>query len=449
MARNGSGTFALLANLATANTVSSSTTVNSTMDDVATGLTESINIDGTKAWEANQSVGGFKFTSLGDGSAVTDSANLKQVQNRTVAWADGSGTDEITATYAPAVAAVVDGMNLRVRAAGANATTTPTFSPNGLTARVIKKHNGQALVANDIAGDEHDLDLTYVATGTYWNLNNPAIPAALSAASTTEVLTGTDTAKYATANAIAALWEAGSDVSDGAAITIGEGGYFNLITSTTAITSFVVTTSKAGRTFRCRFNTVRTLTHNATSLILPGAASITTAAGDIAQFRDLGSGNVVCEWYTKADGTAVVSSSNKTLLATLTTTSGTTHSVTSISSVYRELYVEIAGVSFDGAGTLSLAVSDDNGSNYGTARPISGSSGAAGNSLYGMVRVSNLQAADSFVVAHGVASTVPTSSPSIVGAILAEAGGSPAAINAIQFSGGTFDAGTIRVYGVK
>jgi len=29
-------------------------------------------------------------------------------------------------------------------------------------------------------------------------------------------------------------------------------------------------------------------------------AQITTAAGDIAQFRSLGSGNVVCEWYSKA-----------------------------------------------------------------------------------------------------------------------------------------------------
>ena len=121
-------------------------------------------------------------------------------------------------------------------------------------------------------------------------------------ASTTEVLEGGNDKKTVTPDALAALWEAGADITDGAAITIGEGGYFNLITSTTAITSFVVTIDTTGRTFRVRFNTIRTLTHHATSLILPGGANITTATGDIAQFRSLGGGNVVCEWYTRASG---------------------------------------------------------------------------------------------------------------------------------------------------
>jgi hypothetical protein len=140
----------------------------------------------------------------------------------------------------------------------------------------------------------------YKYDGSAWGL----IPGGL--ASTTEVLTGTDAAKAVTPDALAALWEAGADNAGDGTITIGEGGYFNLITSVVAITAFTITTDKAGRTFRCRFDTARTLTHNGTSLILPGAANITTAAGDIAQFRSLGSGNVVCEWFQRGDGKLLV-----------------------------------------------------------------------------------------------------------------------------------------------
>lgn len=140
----------------------------------------------------------------------------------------------------------------------------------------------------------------YFYDATAWSVFIAA--GGITLASTTEQLTGTSSSKASTPDSVAALWEAGADITDGATITIGEGGYFNLITSTTAITAFTITTDKAGRTFRVRFNTIRTLTHNAASLILPGAANITTAAGDIAQFRSLGGGNVVCEWYTRASG---------------------------------------------------------------------------------------------------------------------------------------------------
>jgi hypothetical protein len=46
-----------------------------------------------------------------------------------------------------------------------------------------------------------------------------------------------------------------------------------------------------------------TLTHNGTNLILPAAANITTAAGDVAVFRSEGAGNWRCISYTQAGGT--------------------------------------------------------------------------------------------------------------------------------------------------
>lgn len=58
-----------------------------------------------------------------------------------------------------------------------------------------------------------------------------------------------------------------------------------------------------------KFAGILTLTHNASSLILPGGTNITTAAGDRFIALSDGSGNWTVVAYTKADGTAVVSAS--------------------------------------------------------------------------------------------------------------------------------------------
>jgi len=76
------------------------------------------------------------------------------------------------------------------------------------------------------------------------------------------------------------------------------------ITGTKTITGFG--TATAGVKREGRFTGALTLTHNATSLIIPGAASLTTAAGDRFGAYSLGSGNWVVTWYTKANGQAVV-----------------------------------------------------------------------------------------------------------------------------------------------
>lgn len=61
------------------------------------------------------------------------------------------------------------------------------------------------------------------------------------------------------------------------------------VTGTTTITSFG--TSNAGIFRRLRFTGALTLTHNASSLIIPGGANFTTAAGDRVEALSLGSGN--------------------------------------------------------------------------------------------------------------------------------------------------------------
>lgn len=130
-------------------------------------------------------------------------------------------------------------------------------------------------------------------------------------ASTTDVLTGTDSSKYTTADAIAALWEKGTDVASGATTTIGEGGFFH-ITGTTTITAFAFSTDKTGRRALLKFDGILTLTQNATSLILPTGANINTAAGDCAEIVSEGSGNFRIVSYTRADGTALSASDGGT-----------------------------------------------------------------------------------------------------------------------------------------
>jgi len=75
------------------------------------------------------------------------------------------------------------------------------------------------------------------------------------------------------------------------------------ISGTTTITSFGTIASGAKRVLI--FQGALTITHNATSLILPTGGNIITAAGDVAEFVSLGSGNWRCTDYTRADGTSL------------------------------------------------------------------------------------------------------------------------------------------------
>lgn len=73
------------------------------------------------------------------------------------------------------------------------------------------------------------------------------------------------------------------------------------VTGTTTITG--LGTAQAGTARMVVFDGILTLTHNATSLILPTGANITTATGDAAIFRSEGTGNWRCVAYQRADGT--------------------------------------------------------------------------------------------------------------------------------------------------
>lgn len=93
----------------------------------------------------------------------------------------------------------------------------------------------------------------------------------------------------------------GTDIASAGTIDLGAAtGEFVDVTGTTTITS--LGTVSAGIVRTVRFTGALTLTHNATSLILPTGANITTAANDVAMFRSLGSGNWLCVGYMKNSG---------------------------------------------------------------------------------------------------------------------------------------------------
>lgn len=84
----------------------------------------------------------------------------------------GGTADAITADFTPNVA-LTNGTTVIVRAGSANATTTPTFAPDGLTAKTIVKGNNLALAAGDIAGAGHWLELNFDTVLDKWVLQNP------------------------------------------------------------------------------------------------------------------------------------------------------------------------------------------------------------------------------------------------------------------------------------
>lgn len=130
------------------------------------------------------------------------------------------------------------------------------------------------------------------------------------------------------------------------------------ITGTTAIT--VVTLTRGPRTVI--FDGVLTLTHNATTNNLPGAANITTAAGDRAIYESDGT-TVYCVSYNKVSGTSVVAppAAGFTLGTPVATTSGTSITFTGIPAGTKQIFVMFRSVSTDSGSRILVQIGDAGG----------------------------------------------------------------------------------------
>lgn len=109
------------------------------------------------------------------------------------------------------------------------------------------------------------------------------------------------------------------------------------ITGTTTITAFGTPGDTTFPIYWLKFSGALTLTHNATSLILPGGLNIQTAAGDTAIAEYLGSGNWRVRQYTYAN--PPVASAPQGRLTLTTATPVLTSDVTAAGTVYYTPYL--------------------------------------------------------------------------------------------------------------
>ena len=273
MSFNGSGTFQIntAGQPVVAGTVITATAFNALTADLATGLSTCVTKDGQTTMTANLPMGGNKLAGLGAGTLGTDSARLSQVQGGVASLLGVSGIDTISGSGSPQVTAYVTGQMFWFVASGTNTGAT-TLNIDSLGAKNITRGTA-ALAAGDIVNGAVAL---VVYDGTQFQLLS-----IIRSIQTNGTIASAGTTNIGAANA-----------------------EYLSVSGTTTITAF--DTVVAGIYRVLQFQGALTLTHNGTSLILPGAANITTAAGDVAGFVSLGSGNWRCQWYQRASGAPVV-----------------------------------------------------------------------------------------------------------------------------------------------
>jgi hypothetical protein len=159
--------------------------------------------------------------------------------------------------------------------------------------------------------------LRYDGTAARWQaLARPAVPGTLLAANNLSDLT----AKYTARDNLSVH---GADIASAATINLETAtGHLVDVTGTTTISAIAL---GDGHERAVRFTGALTLTNGA-SLVLPGGANITTAAGDFAVFRGYASGVVRCASYNpaaKADARNLIGATGNLIALTVFTASAT------------------------------------------------------------------------------------------------------------------------------
>jgi hypothetical protein len=217
---------------------------------------------------------------------------IKRAWNREGPTITSVGTNTIALTYTTAPASYIQGQKYSFIAGGNNSGAT-TLNVNGLGAKAVTKNGTTALAGGEILTGAV---VTVMYDGTQFQLTDGVLSTAFTGGT---LSTTTSMSSVAFNEADAGSLASASTTNIGAAA----GNSIN-ITGTTTITAF--DTVQAGTIRFLRFAGALTLTHNASTLILPNNGSnITTAAGDVAVMESLGSGNWKCLTYQKANGQAL------------------------------------------------------------------------------------------------------------------------------------------------
>jgi hypothetical protein len=376
---------------------------------------------------SNEDIDGVDLTGAtglvknGDNYVRSLMSHLRKFANDLGAVNTVGGTgDAITVTLASGIAAYATGQVFRFTAGADNAGAT-TINVNAIGAKAIRKISGGADVAL-VAGDILD-GKTYLAT--YDAAANSAAGAFIIDPGATVNL-GTDIGP-----AIAAAAGKTTPV-DADMIAIAD-------SAATNATKKVTLTNSWANYFKAKADALYpalTLLTTRGDIIYRGASTwARLAKGTSGQVLTMGANDPA--W-------AAVETSSMTLLGTLTTTSGNSHALTGIAAGYRQFMCELDGVSLNIGGTVQLELGSGS-TSYGTAGTVwTANSGPDLGS--GFIIIGNVS---STIAAAKIAISVIVGAAEAVIAIGAPTG-TAAVATAVRFTTNTtFDAGSIRIYGVK
>jgi hypothetical protein len=224
------------------------------------------------------------------------------------------------------------------------------------------------------------------------------------------------------------------------------------VTGTTTITAFG--TVAAGTFRRLVFSGILTLTHNATSLILPQGGNVVTAVGDSLEAVSLGSGNWRVTSYTRVGSNGLISGVAQSASGTAVDFTG----ATGVPSWAKRITVSFESVSTTGTTGFSIQLGDSGGIETNayvcatgnaqtstTEFPLTGGSSGAAGVYHGIAVLTLLNASSNiWVISSQIARTDVLAVFTVAGAK-----STSAVLDRIRVKTGngveTFDTGSVNI----
>lgn len=342
-------------------------------------------IDNTNAnWDLNV-FDGSEDIKIG----TIDTTNNLFIPENVGDWAGNAGgsANALTLTPTPAIAGLTAGMVFDFIVNITNTTASPTMAISGLDPETIKTNLGAGKVGAPKGSLVAGTAARILFDGTDFVLMNPR------------------------------AYNVAADIATAATVNLNAAtGDYLTLTGTTNVSAITLI---EGQERTCRAAGIFDLINSA-SLVLPGDADITTAAGDVFIVRGEASGVVRVVNYMRADGTALSASGGIQESGTIATTSGSAIEFTSIPSDVKRIAINFQNVGISATDNQLIQIGDAGGietSGYkstahilgtGVARisSISGfaiyTAGTAGVRASGTVWLSLVDATNNIWVASGL-----------------------------------------------